>query len=228
MTLSEPARTRHARLRGDCGGGEDDAPGAGALPAPESNLEKADTQEEAPRARSRLRTRRQPETAMPVWTSAVFAGDIALFLASDGAALVRASFATSPEAPPALWPREWAREPADRVLAAAVRQLNEYFARERQAFSIPLRPAGTPFQLRVWKALEEIPYGHTRTYRDIARALGQPAAVRAVGAANGRNPLPIFVPCHRGIGTSGSLSGYGGGLRVKLELLRLEGVLLPG
>lgn len=165
---------------------------------------------------------------MPVWTSAAFAYDIALFLASNGEALVRASFAPAPETLPTGWPREWAREPANRVLAAAVRQLNEYFAREREAFSIPLRPAGTPFQLRVWKALEEIPYGHTRTYLDIARALGQPAAVRAVGAANGRNPLPIFVPCHRVIGSSGSLTGYGGGLDVKLALLRLEGVLLPG
>ncbi len=165
---------------------------------------------------------------MPVWTSTAFANHIALFLASDGEALVRVSFAASPDAPPAGWPREWAHEPADPVLAAAVRQLGEYFARERQVFSIPLRPAGTPFQLRVWKALEEIPYGHTRTYLDIARVLGQPAAVRAVGAANGRNPLPIFVPCHRVIGSSGSLTGYGGGLEVKLELLRLEGVLLPG
>ncbi|MGD0579681.1 MAG: methylated-DNA--[protein]-cysteine S-methyltransferase [Bryobacteraceae bacterium] len=165
---------------------------------------------------------------MPVWTSAAFAYDIALFLASDGEALVRASFASSPEAPPPDWPREWAREPSNSVLAAAVQQLGEYFAREREAFSIPLRPAGTPFQLRVWKALEEIPYGHTRTYLDIARALGQPAAVRAVGAANGRNPLPIFVPCHRVIGTNDSLTGYGGGLEVKLALLQLEGVLLPG
>jgi methylated-DNA-[protein]-cysteine S-methyltransferase len=165
---------------------------------------------------------------MPVWTSAVFANHIALYLASNGEALVRASFAASPQTPPPGWPLEWMRDPSDPILAEAVKQLNEYFAREREVFSIPLRPAGTPFQLRVWKALEEIPYGHTRTYLDIARALGQPAAVRAVGAANGRNPLPIFVPCHRVIGSSGSLTGYGGGLEVKLELLRLEGVLLPG
>ena len=165
---------------------------------------------------------------MPVWTSAVFANHIALYLASDGEALIRASFAASPQTPPPGWPLEWMRDPSDQVLAEAVKQLNEYFAREREVFSIPLRPAGTPFQLRVWKALEEIPYGHTRTYLDIARALGIPAAVRAVGAANGRNPLPIFVPCHRVIGSNGSLTGYGGGLEVKLELLRLEGVLLPG
>ncbi len=165
---------------------------------------------------------------MPVWTSAVFANHIALYLASDGEALIRASFTASPQTPPPGWPLEWMRDPSDPVLAEAVKQLNEYFAREREVFSIPLRPAGTPFQLRVWKALEAIPYGHTRTYLDIARALGQTTAVRAVGAANGRNPLPIFVPCHRVIGSSGSLTGYGGGLEVKLELLRLEGVLLPG
>jgi methylated-DNA-[protein]-cysteine S-methyltransferase len=165
---------------------------------------------------------------MPVWTSAVFANHIALYLASDGEALVRATFAAAPEAIPQDWPSEWTRNPSDPVLVEAMRQLNEYFAREREVFSIPLRPAGTAFQLRVWNALAEIPYGHTRTYLDIARALGAPAAVRAVGAANGRNPLPIFVPCHRVIGTNGSLTGYGGGLEVKLELLRLEGVLLPG
>jgi len=165
---------------------------------------------------------------MPAWTSAVFAPDIALFLASDGDALVRVSFAAAPEMPPADWPSEWTRDPSDPLLAAAVQQLNEYFAHQREAFSVPLRPSGTPFQLRVWKALEEIPYGHTRSYLDLARALGVPAAVRAVGAANGRNPLPIFLPCHRVIGTNGSLTGYGGGLEVKRALLRLEGVLLPG
>ncbi len=165
---------------------------------------------------------------MPVWTSAAFAPDIALFLASDGDALVRVSFAAAPGMPPADWPREWSRDPSDPVLAAALKQLNEYFARQREAFTVPLRPLGTPFQLRVWHALDEIPYGHTRTYLDLARALGVPAAVRAVGAANGRNPLPIFLPCHRVIGSNGSLTGYGGGLEVKRALLQLEGVLLPG
>jgi methylated-DNA-[protein]-cysteine S-methyltransferase len=113
-------------------------------------------------------------------------------------------------------------------LADAIGQLREYFAGSRETFSAPLRPAGTPFQLSVWRALEEIPYGHTRTYRDIACMLGRPTATRAVGAANGQNPLPIFVPCHRVIGSNGSLTGFGGGLDVKLALLRLEGVLLPG
>ena len=164
---------------------------------------------------------------MPVWTSTAFPYDIVLYLASDGEALVRSWFARSPEAVPPEWPSKWARDPRDPVLAAAAEQLHQYFARQREAFTVALRPAGTPFQLRVWKALEEIPYGHTRTYMDLARALGKPGAVRAVGAANGRNPLPIFIPCHRVIGSDGSLTGYGGGLEVKLALLRLEGVLLP-
>ena len=164
---------------------------------------------------------------MPVWTSAAFPYDIALFLASDGEALVRASFEASPETPPQDWPHEWTRDPRDPVLTQAVEQLHQYFARQREEFTVPLSPSGTPFQLRVWQALREIPYGHTRTYMDLARSLGQPGAVRAVGAANGRNPVPIFIPCHRVIGSDGGLTGYGGGLEVKLALLRLEGVLLP-
>jgi len=164
---------------------------------------------------------------MPVWTSAAFPYDIALFLASDGEALVRASFEAVPETPPQDWPHEWTRDPRDPVLTQAVEQLHQYFARQREEFTVPLSPSGTPFQLRVWQALREIPYGHTRTYMDLARSLGQPGAVRAVGAANGRNPVPIFIPCHRVIGSDGGLTGYGGGLEVKLALLRLEGVLLP-
>ena len=164
---------------------------------------------------------------MPVCTSSTFDYGITLFLASDGEALVRASFAASPDEPPQDWPREWTRDPGDPVLTESIKQLNEYFAHQREMFTVPLHPSGTPFQLRVWKALEEIPYGHTRTYMDLARALGQPGAVRAVGAANGSNPLPIFLPCHRVVGSNGSLTGYGGGLEVKLALLRLEGVLLP-
>ena len=163
---------------------------------------------------------------MPVWTSAVFANHIALYLASNGEALVRASFAASPEAPPALWPREWAREPADRVLAAAVRQLNEYFARERQAFSIPLRPAGTPFQLRVWKELTKIPYGTTISYKQLAKRLGTSRGFQAMGRANAANPVPIIVPCHRVMGANGSLVGYASGVKTKEFLLRLEGALM--
>jgi len=102
------------------------------------------------------------------------------------------------------------------------RQLREYFEGKRTAFDLPLHPKGTPFQMAVWKALMKIPYGETRSYGDIARAVGRPAAVRAVGLANGRNPLPIVVPCHRVIGASGKLVGYGGGLAVKQALLDRE------
>lgn len=109
-----------------------------------------------------------------------------------------------------------------RVLAEARRQLDEYFAGERLAFDLPLAPSGTPFQLRVWAALREIPYGATTSYGEIARHLGDPRATRAVGAANGRNPISIIVPCHRVIGASGSLTGFGGGLDRKRWLLEHE------
>ena len=108
------------------------------------------------------------------------------------------------------------------VVAEASRQLGEYFERRRREFDLPLAPAGTPFQLRAWQALRDIPYGATRSYGEQARAMGQPTAVRAVGAANGRNPIAIVVPCHRVIGGSGKLTGYGGGLDVKRFLLDLE------
>jgi len=103
-----------------------------------------------------------------------------------------------------------------------IRQLTEYFKGTRTTFDLKLHPKGTPFQRDVWKALLAIPYGETRSYGEIARAVGRPRAVRAVGLANGRNPLPIVVPCHRVIGGSGSLVGYGGGLPVKAALLDRE------
>ena len=103
-----------------------------------------------------------------------------------------------------------------------IRQLNSYFAGELQQFDLPLAPAGTPFQLRVWEALRSIPFGQTISYGELARRIGQPTAVRAVGAANGRNPLPIVIPCHRVIGSDGSLTGFGGGLPAKKHLLALE------
>lgn len=165
---------------------------------------------------------------MTFWASASFPFGISLFLAADAGALIRVSFVASVDEAPSDWLRDAKRAPEDPLLADAIGQLNEYFAGSRETFSVPLRPTGTPFQLSVWRALEEIPYGHTRTYRDIACLLGRPTATRAVGAANGQNPLPVFVPCHRVIGSNGSLTGFGGGLDVKLALLRLEGVLLPG
>jgi methylated-DNA-[protein]-cysteine S-methyltransferase len=111
----------------------------------------------------------------------------------------------------------------DDVPFAAVReQLAEYFAGTRQEFDVPLKLTGTPFQRRVWQELTRIPFGTTITYGELARRIGQPTASRAVGLANGRNPISIIVPCHRVIGTSGKLTGYGGGLSVKQRLLELE------
>ena len=101
-------------------------------------------------------------------------------------------------------------------------QLAEYFAGTRRTFEVRLAPQGTPFQRQVWAAVAAIPYGQTRAYGAIAREIGTPAAVRAVGAANGQNPWPIIVPCHRVIGSDGSLTGYGGGLPIKRALLEFE------
>jgi methylated-DNA-[protein]-cysteine S-methyltransferase len=110
----------------------------------------------------------------------------------------------------------------ERPLAKARQQLTEYFAGERKDFDLPLSLRGTEFQLLVLEELKTIPYGETTSYGDIAKRIGRPKAVRAVGAANGRNPIPIIVPCHRVIGSSGDLTGFGGGLDTKTALLRLE------
>lgn len=107
-----------------------------------------------------------------------------------------------------------------------VQELEQYFSGQRREFTFPLDLRGTPFQVRCWRALLEIPYGETRTYADIARAVGQPKGFRAVGLANNRNPIAIVVPCHRVIASDGTLCGYGGGLDIKRKLLELEGVRL--
>lgn len=112
------------------------------------------------------------------------------------------------------------------ALREPVRQLRAYFNRQLKSFDLPLAADGTEFQKRVWSALCDVPYGATASYGDIARAIGQPTASRAVGLANGRNPIAIIVPCHRIIGTSGKLVGYGGGLSLKQQLLQLEGALV--
>lgn len=117
---------------------------------------------------------------------------------------------------------EWQQD--GEALAPYLAQFRAYFAGELQRFTLPLAAVGTPFQRAVWQALCDIPYGETRSYRDIALAIGKPTAMRAVGAANGRNPLSIIVPCHRVIGKDGSLTGYAGGLPIKQALLRLEGI----
>jgi O-6-methylguanine DNA methyltransferase len=115
--------------------------------------------------------------------------------------------------------------PSVEVLQPFVRELEEYFAGHRRQFSFPLDLRGTDFQLACWRALLAIPYGETRSYADIARAVGRPTGFRAVGMANNRNPVAIVVPCHRVIASDGSLCGYGGGLDLKRKLLELEGAL---
>jgi methylated-DNA-[protein]-cysteine S-methyltransferase len=117
-------------------------------------------------------------------------------------------------------------EMADEPLAPVAAQLEEYFAGRRRAFDVPLAMAGSPFERRVWQALQEIPYGETASYGEIARRVAEPAAARAVGVANARNPIAVIVPCHRVIGADGSLTGYGGGLERKRLLLDLEAGVL--
>ena len=141
-----------------------------------------------------------------------------LQLVSDGQSLVKIAF-------PGQHQQDEGASKADAALAAAARQLGEFFNGQRRHFDLPLAPSGTQFQREVWSQLAKIPYGEVRSYRDIAAAIGRPTAVRAVGAANGRNPLPIVVPCHRVIGADGSLTGFAGGLERKRQLLVLEGYL---
>ena len=138
-----------------------------------------------------------------------------LRLVSNGAQLVRIEFEGQYRA-------HEKHASSDTVLAMCAEQLTGYFAGQRRYFELPLAARGTPFQQSVWNALADIPYGELRSYRDIARTIGNAAAVRAVGAANGRNPLPIVVPCHRVIGSNGSLTGFAGGLHIKRFLLQLE------
>lgn len=119
---------------------------------------------------------------------------------------------------------DWVRD--DAAFGDVAAQLREYLAGERTTFGVALDLRGTAFQLRVWEQLRTIPYGQTRSYAELAAAVGRPRAFRAVGLANGRNPVSVIVPCHRVIGSSGSLTGYGGGLDRKLALLALEGAML--
>ena len=134
-----------------------------------------------------------------------------ILLRSDGEALRELTFAEGSDAPA-----------ADAVLGAACAQLDEYFAGERTSFDLPLRLDGTPWEQRVWTELQTIPYGETVTYGELALRLGAPTAARAVGSANGRNPISIVVPCHRVIGATGKLTGYAWGVERKAGLLDLE------
>lgn len=139
-----------------------------------------------------------------------------LTIVSSGSAITQVEF-EHPKYPLPQYPAG-----NDALLAQACSELQEYFARQRETFTVPVEPTGTPFQRQVWAALQQIPYGDVRTYAQQARAIGAPTATRAVGAANGRNPIPIIIPCHRVIGTDGSLTGFGGGVEHKQFLLSLE------
>lgn len=141
-----------------------------------------------------------------------------LLAGTDALSLIAFSRGPKPTAPKADW-----RSSDAPFLREAAAQLEEYFQGTRREFDLDLEPTGTRFQLKVLDALATIPYGETRSYGEVAVQIGAPRAVRAVGAANGRNPLPIVLPCHRVIGADGSLTGFGGGLETKRYLLELEG-----
>jgi methylated-DNA-[protein]-cysteine S-methyltransferase len=161
----------------------------------------------------------QSESTQPTWCHELPTPIGPLLLACTGAGLTNVYFQSGPRPvqPQQLW-----RQDAQ-PFAEVERQLAEYFAGRRRVFELRLAPAGTDFQLLVWRALQKIPFGQTTSYGQIARDLGQRNAARAVGLANGSNPLPIIIPCHRVIGADGSLTGFGGGLDIKRALLRLEG-----
>jgi methylated-DNA-[protein]-cysteine S-methyltransferase len=120
---------------------------------------------------------------------------------------------------------EWKEDPTSSPLKECAEQLADYFAGRRQGFDLPVAPRGTPFQERVWREIARIAYGETLTYAELALRAGAPGSARAAGAATGRNPLSIVVPCHRVVGTDGSLTGYAGGIERKTRLLEIEGVL---
>ena len=163
-------------------------------------------------------------------------GEIATPLGAFGAALTPAGLGrlTFPSEPFSLceaWARRWAARagaPRERAAFSALSaQLTAYLEGALREFAVPLDLRGTPFQVGVWRELLRIGYGETRSYARVAAAIGRPNAVRAVGLANGANPIPILVPCHRVVGSSGKLTGYGGGLALKERLLILEGIALP-
>lgn len=144
-----------------------------------------------------------------------------ILVAGDDAGLKFVQFREDDSAEP-LIQDDW--EQNDRALKNAVQQIQAYFAGKLTSFDLPLAPEGTAFQKKVWKALCKVKFGATASYGEIAKAIGNPAACRAVGLANGRNPIAIVIPCHRIIGTNGKLVGYGGGLDRKKTLLALEGL----
>jgi methylated-DNA-[protein]-cysteine S-methyltransferase len=148
-------------------------------------------------------------------------GPLPLAGETDGEQLTGLRLIWLPDGPGIFRPgADWVRDA--RPFREVIRQLRDYLAGRLTTFDLPLAPEGTDFQQRVWRAVAEIPYGETRSYLDVARAINRKHAVRAVGAANGQNPLPIVIPCHRVIGSDGRLTGYGGGLPLKKRLLELE------
>lgn len=168
-------------------------------------------------------------------TPYIFAGEVdsplgTLTVASTKEGICDLSFGTFQDTAPSI--QSWAKkhllkselkyDPAS--IEGVVEQLNEYFEGKRKSFELPLYLCGSPFQLKVWEALQQIPFGETKTYKDVAQMIGKPKAVRAVGAANNKNPIPIIIPCHRVIGSNGTLVGYAGGLEKKHRLLQLEGL----
>ena len=154
------------------------------------------------------------------WRLAEYGGGLVLRLTASPAGIRSIYFHPSE-------PADGERNDFNPLLAETERQLRAYFSGDLRRFELPLDLQGTSFQIRVWRQLETIPYGELRSYAEVARAIGAPQAVRAVGAANGANPVPIVVPCHRVIGSSGKLIGYGGGLELKRRLLDLETRSLP-
>jgi methylated-DNA-[protein]-cysteine S-methyltransferase len=139
-----------------------------------------------------------------------------LTLAGDDSGLREVRFVNGDTTTPDSWRKDCG------PLEETIRQLRAYFAGSLQDFDLPLAPEGTAFQLEVWRKLQDIPYGQTISYGELARRIGNPNASRAVGLANGSNPIPIIIPCHRVIGSNGKLTGYGGGLHIKEKLLALE------
>lgn len=152
-----------------------------------------------------------------------------LLLTASESALTGVYFPTSRRGPAPTHRADWVEDngqgPASAILARARQQLTEYFDRSRTTFDLPLEALGSGFEHRVWNALRAIPYGATTSYSELARKLGDVKATRAVGAANGKNPIPIIIPCHRVVGASGDLTGFGGGLERKRWLLEHEGAL---
>jgi methylated-DNA-[protein]-cysteine S-methyltransferase len=159
-----------------------------------------------------------------LWSSTIASptGDLTIFASATGIRSIRWGHEAAAEAERCSRSASPAPAPVAAVLDRAADQLREYFTGERTEFDLPLDPRGTPFQLAAWEALRTIPYGRTVTYAEQAARLGDARKARAVGAANGRNPIPIVVPCHRVIGADGSLTGFAGGLENKARLLDLE------